>query len=344
MEDGLLPAQVFNDPALHQLELERIFAKAWIFVGHESEVPEPGDYCLRYIGEDTFIFVRDEDGQIQVMFDGCRHRGVQVCRAERGNASHFRCSYHGWTYKNNGELFGVPGYRKAYAGLNKADWGLLKAAQVDSFMGMVFATLDKDAEPLEDYLGSVGFYLKSVLGLFPNGFEVIAEPHRVLMPVNWKTAADNFTGDGYHTMYLHKSQFDSGVFDFPVSVAMSGYQIHHPNGHSTCISTIGNDDDPPIYYGFGPEFHELTEGNQLTDLQDRIARRTVLMIGNVFPNLSYGVIMTTPDVGNEPSVPVAAFRQWRPKGSGHDRGRQLGVGAEGRVGRDEVPDDARVDG
>ncbi len=314
MEQGLLPAQVFNDPSLHRLELERIFARAWIFIGHESEVPRPGDYCLRYIGEDTFIFVRDEDGEIQVLFDGCRHRGVQVCRAERGNASHFRCSYHGWTYKNNGELIGVPGYRKAYKGLDKSEWGLLKAAKVESFMGIVFATLDENAPTLKEYLGGVAFYLESIHGLFRDGLEVISEPHRIMMPVNWKTAADNFTGDGYHTMYLHKSQFDIGVFDFPVSVAMSGYQIHHPYGHSTCIATIGGDDDPPIYYGFGPDLHPLMEGNKLSELQDRIARRTVLVIGNVFPNLSYGVVMTTPDVGNEPSVPAAALRQWRPRG------------------------------
>jgi phenylpropionate dioxygenase-like ring-hydroxylating dioxygenase large terminal subunit len=314
MQEGLLPAAVFNDPVVHQLELERIFARAWVFIGHESEVPQPGDYCLRYIGEDPFIFVRDEDGEIQVLFDGCRHRGVQVCRAERGNASHFRCSYHGWTYKNNGELVGVPGYRKAYKGLDKANWGLLKAAKVDSFMGIVFATLDDDAPSLEEYLGSAAFYLGSIHGLFANGFEVISEPHRISMPVNWKTAADNFTGDGYHTMYLHKSQFEVGVFDFPVSVAMAGYQIHHPYGHSTCIATVGGDDDPPMYYGFGPEYAALMMGNQLSEHQDRIARRTVFVIGNIFPNLSYGIIMATPDVGHEPSVPVCAFRQWRPRG------------------------------
>jgi phenylpropionate dioxygenase-like ring-hydroxylating dioxygenase large terminal subunit len=314
MEDGLLPAQVFNDPKVHQLELERIFARAWVFVGHESEVPQPGDYCLRYIGEDTFIFVRDEDGQIQVLFDGCRHRGVQVCRAERGNASHFRCSYHGWTYRNNGELIGVPGYRKAYKGLNKSEWGLLKAAKVESFMGIVFATLDEEAPPLDEYLSSAGFYLGSIWGLFKDGYEVICEPHRILMPVNWKTAADNFTGDGYHTMYLHKSQFDIGVFDFPVSVVMAGYQIHHQYGHSTCTAVIGGDDDPPFYYGFGPEYHSLMEGNELSEMQERIARRTALVIGNIFPNLSYGVVMTTPDSKNEPAVPVVALRQWRPRG------------------------------
>ena len=314
MEEGLLPAQVFNDPPLHTAELERVFAQAWNFIGHETEIPEPGDYCLRYIGEDPFIFARDESGEIHVMFDGCRHRGVQVCRAERGNASHFRCSYHGWTYKNNGELMGVPLHRKAYKGLDKSQWGLVHAAQVDSFMGLVFATLDADAPPLEEYLGSVGFYLGSIAGLFKDGYDVICEPHRVLMPANWKTAVENFTGDGYHTMYLHKSQFDIGVFDFPVSVAMSGYQIHHPYGHSTCIATIGADEDPPIYYGFGPDMYPLMEGNHLTDKQDQIARRTVLVIGNIFPNLSYGVVMTTPHVGEEPAVPVFTLRQWRPRG------------------------------
>jgi len=96
LDEGLVPARIFNDAELHRLELERVFSRAWCYIGHESEVPSAGDYCLRYIGQDPFIFIRDEGGRIRVLFDGCRHRGAVVCRADKGNASHFRCSYHGW--------------------------------------------------------------------------------------------------------------------------------------------------------------------------------------------------------------------------------------------------------
>src|SRR5262249_24800044 len=132
---GLVPARIFNDPELHELELRRVFGRAWLFVGHESEIPHRGDYCLRYLGRDPFIFVRDEGGQVRVLFDGCRHRGTLVCRAERGNASHFRCSYHGWTYKNTGELVGMPKAREAYKGLDKSEWGLIPAPQVETVHG-----------------------------------------------------------------------------------------------------------------------------------------------------------------------------------------------------------------
>jgi phenylpropionate dioxygenase-like ring-hydroxylating dioxygenase large terminal subunit len=106
-EEGLLPATVFNDEDIYEAELWRIFAQEWIFIGHVSEIPEPGDYARRYIGTDPYIFVRDKDGEIQVLFDSCRHRGTKICRAETGNTSHFRCPYHGWTYKNDGTLQGI---------------------------------------------------------------------------------------------------------------------------------------------------------------------------------------------------------------------------------------------
>ncbi|MCW8173347.1 hypothetical protein D8S78_21120 [Natrialba swarupiae] len=95
----VLPAKVFNDEEIFEAELRRIFGQCWVFIGHESEVSEPGDYARRYIGKDPFIFVRDEDGEIRVLFDSCTHHGAKVCKAEQGNTSHFRCPYHGWTFK-----------------------------------------------------------------------------------------------------------------------------------------------------------------------------------------------------------------------------------------------------
>ena len=83
LDRGALPARVFNDPEIHALELERIFARGWVFLGHESEIPAAGDYALRFIGEDQFILVRDEAGIIRVLLNNCAHRGSPVCRAER---------------------------------------------------------------------------------------------------------------------------------------------------------------------------------------------------------------------------------------------------------------------
>src|SRR5712692_6000509 len=167
LHQGPLPLRISNDPHIYHLEQRRIFARNWVFVAHESEIPFPGDYVLRYIGPDRWIVVRDDEGRIQVLFDSCRHRGTQLCRADRGNTSQFRCPYHGWTYKNTGELAGVPNRAAAYEGLNEAEWGLLHAPQVDSYRGLVFACLDEQSPPLNDHLGDFRWYLDIHLALCP---------------------------------------------------------------------------------------------------------------------------------------------------------------------------------
>ena len=87
-----------------------------MFLAHESEIPDPGDYVVRRVLADSFIVARDEAGVVRVMFNMCLHRGMQVCRAEMGNASHFRCPYHAWTYRNDGRLAGLPFHEEAYGG------------------------------------------------------------------------------------------------------------------------------------------------------------------------------------------------------------------------------------
>jgi phenylpropionate dioxygenase-like ring-hydroxylating dioxygenase large terminal subunit len=138
VREGMIPAHLYSDPEIFRLEQERLFGRAWMFLAHESEIPEPGDYVVRRIVNDSFIVVRDEGGSVRVLFNMCLHRGMQVCRSERGNTSHFRCPYHAWTYKNSGELVGVPFHSDAYGGeegLRKDGVGLLPAPRVDTRAG-----------------------------------------------------------------------------------------------------------------------------------------------------------------------------------------------------------------
>src|SRR5438552_1071110 len=93
---GLVDRQIFSDAEIYEIELERIFARAWNFMCHESQIPNPGDFFLSYIGEDRVIAVRDKDGGLQVLLNTCRHRGNAVCRAEEGHATSLICTYHGW--------------------------------------------------------------------------------------------------------------------------------------------------------------------------------------------------------------------------------------------------------
>ena len=223
LEGGTVPAVIYNDARIHQAELERIFSRAWVFVGHESEIPHPGDYCLRYIADSAFIFVRDEAGAVHLFFDACRHRGTQLCRADIGNASHFRCPYHGWVYRNDGKLAGIPAITSAYKGFDRTGWGLIPAPHVESIHGLVFASLDPGAPPLDEYLGEMRWYLDLVFGL--GKLRVVGEPQVWSIKANWKIGAENFAGDDYHTITLHKSMYDIGVIPVSPNVNMYGHHV-----------------------------------------------------------------------------------------------------------------------
>lgn len=150
VREGMIPAFVYNDEEVFALERERLFARSWVFVAHESEIPSPGDYVVRRVLADSFIVARDEQGQVRVMFNMCLHKGMQVCRAELGNTSHFRCPYHAWTYRNDGRLVGLPFHQDAYGGEDgfaKKNQRLLPAPSMESYRGFIFVSLDADALP-----------------------------------------------------------------------------------------------------------------------------------------------------------------------------------------------------
>lgn len=160
LKEGLVPAWVFgSDPELYALERERLFPRVWTFVGHESEIPSPGDHVLRYVGEDSFLFIRGGDGVIRLLFNACRHRGAQICAVERGNSKGFQCPYHGWTYSSTGELVAAPTQDEAMGGLDRSQWGLIAAPRLERYHGFYFACLDAKAPSLEAYLGHAAYYL-----------------------------------------------------------------------------------------------------------------------------------------------------------------------------------------
>src|SRR6478735_5443799 len=159
---GMIPAHVYADPEIFAAERDRLFTRSWVFLAHESEIPDPGDYVVRRVLADSFIVARDEAGVVRVMFNMCLHRGMQVCRAELGNASHFRCPYHAWTYRNDGRLAGLPFHEEAYGGEDgfaRAGQSLLPAPSMGTHNGLIFISLDPDAPALADYLGDFAFYL-----------------------------------------------------------------------------------------------------------------------------------------------------------------------------------------
>ena len=220
---GWLDRRVHSDEALYQLELERVFARGWNFMCHESQLKNVGDYFINYIGEDQVICVRDEEGAVNVLLNTCRHRGNALCRAEQGRAKSFVCSYHGWNYGLDGRLIGVPGQSTYYRGdLDRSRLGLVKAAKVESYLGFYFATMAADAPSLHDYLGDVG---RTGLGMVcANGeVEVVDGIQKNVIDCNWKIAVDNLF-DWYHVVYSHASAGHAGIFD-PAAVVRPKNQM-----------------------------------------------------------------------------------------------------------------------
>jgi len=208
---GWLDRRVLSDPSLYQLELERIFARGWNFMCHDSQLKASGDYLISYIGEDQIIVVRDEDGEVHALLNTCRHRGNALCRAEQGRAKSFVCSYHGWNYGLDGRLLGVPGLGTFYHGdLDKSRLGLAKA-RIESYLGFHFATLAPDAPPLHDFLGVTG--RTGLAMVCAHGDVEVAEGvQKNVIDCNWKIAVDNLF-DWYHVPYSHASADASGFFE-----------------------------------------------------------------------------------------------------------------------------------
>lgn len=210
LERGEVDRRIYSDPEIFEAEMERIFARAWLFLCHETQIPEAGDFFQSVMGRDNVLVVRQKDDTVRALLNTCAHRGNAVCRAEEGNAKSFLCTYHGWSYGIDGRLKGVPGFKEFYDGeLDKSQRGLAPVAQVASYRGFVFGTNDPTAPPLEDFLGATGRLGLDLLAC-RGDMAVIPGVQKFLMDCNWKFALDNLF-DWYHPQVSHASAFAPGV-------------------------------------------------------------------------------------------------------------------------------------
>lgn len=317
LTEGLLPVEVFNDEAVFQAEMQRIFAKAWVFVAHESEIRNKGDYVLRRIGMDPVIVSRDDTGQIRVMSNYCRHRGAQVCQSDHGNTTHFRCPYHGWTFKNDGDWAGAPHSSEAYGGrLDGREWGLLRAPRVDTYQGFIFASLSEEGPTLKEFLGGAAWVLDAICGLHPGGLRVMGVPERTQVRGDWKSGAENFAGDAYHIDTLHfgneQANYVQGLRqnnDFGNSLVLDG-------GHAfLCHSFVDMFGPFGEFSAYPPHIKERFDLSKLDEAQRELARACPPSIGNIFPNLGFIRFPAMTEVGKPPAV-FTSFRQWQPLGPG----------------------------
>jgi methanesulfonate monooxygenase subunit alpha len=197
-ETHYLDNRIFTEEAIFREEEERIFAKTWQFVCHESEVDKPGDFrCARIAGK-SIVMVRGTDNVIRGFHNACRHRAAEVVREESGTARMFTCFYHHWTYGLDGQLRGISkpeGYEAVH--LDKTALGLVPV-RCESFAGLVFVCLDNDVEPLRAFLGDITKGFEEPLGTVP--LEVF-HFHKAVLKTNWKLWQDN-NSERYHAL-LH---------------------------------------------------------------------------------------------------------------------------------------------
>jgi phenylpropionate dioxygenase-like ring-hydroxylating dioxygenase large terminal subunit len=303
-DSGKVDRRIFSDPAVYAEEMEKIFARAWLMIGHESLVPEVDDYFHTYMGEDPVILTRDRQRRLHALLNMCRHRGNRVVRCDDGKAGRFMCTYHGWTYANDGALVHVPGESEAYYdALDRPSLGLIEA-RLDTYAGIVFATWAPDAPSLEAYLGDARWYLDTLFNRRDGGMQALG-PMKWMEPVNWKIMVDNCS-DNYHvptshlssamvqTRYLgrphlsHKDQFESPNRHVFV------------NGHSLTFREAP-DDTPRYVHGVSKDTAQLFQDYHaatLPEVERRLGalRAHRIQLGNhsIFPNGVLGLRLALP--------------------------------------------------
>jgi len=198
--------RAYTDPAVFEAEMQRVFARTWVYVGHESEIPRPGDYKTAHVGLQPVIVSRGDGGEIHVLVNRCVHRGSVVCRSPRGTANYFRCPYHGWVYGKDGSLAGIA-MREGDGGYSEhfeAPAGLLRLPRVASYRGLIFASFNPEVPSIERHLGKAARLIDNKVDRSPAGEIVLrSDPYVVTYKGNWKFQAENIV-DGYHFTFVHE--------------------------------------------------------------------------------------------------------------------------------------------
>lgn len=220
-DEGKVLGRVYVDPDVYAAEIERIWKREWLFAGHESEVPEPGDFVSRTVGTVPLIISRTSDGEVSVLVNRCAHRGNLVCNQECGNTSVFACAYHGWRYRNDGRLVAVP-YQKGYdEDFDTSVHGLQAPARVSVYRGFVFVSHAPDGPDIQEHLGNAREFLDAFIDASPTGrLRLDAGYNRIRLDCNWKMYVENGS-DNYHAMFVHQSAFSMSEQQRKITAAIS---------------------------------------------------------------------------------------------------------------------------
>ena len=195
--------RLYTDPAIFDLEMSCVFAASWCYVGHESQIPEPGDFTTTTLGGRPLLVTRRSNGDVNVLLNRCTHRGTQLNTSDGGNCRRFRCPYHGWTFSNDGRLVAMP-FPANHPVKDRSTLSLGKLL-AQSYRGFIFATLNADPEPLQDWLGAAREPFDMIIDRHPGSrLAVLPSPQKLEFEGNWKLSWDN-ASDGLHATFAHHS-------------------------------------------------------------------------------------------------------------------------------------------
>lgn len=287
--------QLYTDPAIFDEEMRKIYERTWVWVAHESEIPEPSTFKMSHVGLQPVIVTRDRRGNIHTLLNRCRHRGASVCEIPKGKANGFTCPYHAWSYALDGKLRGIP-YPDGYEGVvNKNDFPLRKL-RTETYAGMIWATFNDDIEPLEDFLGDARIWIDRFMAQGAGYPIKVQGKHTFQFKGNWKIQLENTT-DGYHFPIVHRSwmaSVDAETADM-LSFMTDEQCVTHAlgNGHSVAVMVpehvdLREDDGTEQLQG---RFDHIVAELEKTHSPEEIRRIVRSMHGagfnlNLFPNVA----------------------------------------------------------
>ena len=251
--------KIFTDEQIFDLEMKHIFEGNWVYLAHENQIQEIGDYFTTTVGRQPVLITRSKDGELNAILNTCSHRGATLCRKKRGNKTSMTCPFHGWTFENTGKLLKARDQKKGgYPDTFNTDGShdLKKLPKFESYRGFLFGSLSEDVLPLKEHLGETTKIIDNIVDQAPDGIEILRGSSTYTYGGNWKMTAEN-GADGYHVGSVHwnylstmgRRNYDEGgteAVDAKSWSAEGGY-YSFKNGHMMLWTRLLNPTVRPIY-------------------------------------------------------------------------------------------------
>ncbi len=340
IQPGMVHGSLYFDDEIFREEIEKIWFKTWVYIGHESELPNTNDFVTKSIGTMPVLMVRDLNGEIQLLLNRCPHRGNAVCVQEKGNRKRFTCPYHSWTFANTGDLINYA-FPEGYKGADKSKLGLAKVSRIANYRGFIFGSMAKDGQTIEEHLGGARRVLDQLCDNSPTGeVEITAGFLQHRTRANWKFIFENEC-DGYHPAFVHSSIFsvsDSQIGDLYGDNAVAVTRSFG-NGHVEVDPRpeFRRRDKPMSWFGTTPE--KLPDYvSQMREAYGEQRSREIMIDGSphavIFPNLFIAeiqIFVIQPISANE-SIQHSTAIQFKGAPDINRRLRQQTMGSVGPAG------------